>query len=261
MIVDKRIWFLTWVHGHYSGEFKTPLTEHGKHGSWHGFGMIWKTSIDIVSVFPSPGIRETDNIFGWDSLLWPPTVHPATEFSDYFALNLLKMFFFNGFFFMFLTSRWVDECHQYIIAHPPFFGTQNSQGFFHFPGGQLAQRWRGHFWIGQERKQNGDFYRKRCSWNLKLETIHDTLKKLDLFFKLQLTIELCQFLNNYYHSCFFSTWIGWKFGIDTFDMNEPWFKHRRPNACSWITFSSKASPHRQPTGRTQVDGNQFYGAP
>jgi len=30
--------------------------------------MIWKTSRHIVSVFPSPGIEETD-IFGWDSLL------------------------------------------------------------------------------------------------------------------------------------------------------------------------------------------------
>ena len=32
--------------GHYSGEFQTPLTENGKHGSLqlHGFEMIWKTS-------------------------------------------------------------------------------------------------------------------------------------------------------------------------------------------------------------------------
>ena len=185
MIVDKRIWFVTWVHGQYPGEFKT-LTENGKHGSWNGFGMIWKTSRHIVSVFPPPGIEETD-IFGWDNLLWPPAVHPATEFSDYFALNLLKMACFNGFFLMFHTSQWVDECHQYIIAHP-------SDLIFHFPGGQLAQRWRGHFWRVGEKTERQFLLEKM---QLKLETIHDTLKKLDLLFKLQLTIN------------FPNSWIGW----------------------------------------------------
>ena len=124
-----------------------------------------------------------------------------------------------------------------ISSLTPLFWHSKFQVFFHFPGGQLAQRWRGHFWRVGEKTERQVLLEKM---QLKLETIHDTLKKLDLLFKLQMTIN------------FPNSWIGWKFAMDTLDRNQPWFKHRRPNACSWITFSSKASP---PKGI----GNQLEG--
>lgn len=210
MIVDKRIWFVTWVHGHYSGEFKT-LTENGKHGSWH-------------AVFPPPGIEETD-IFGWHSLLWQPTVHPATEFNEYFALNLLKMGYLYGFFSCFTqVNRWMNE---YIIAHPPFLALK-IPGFFPLSRWTTCTKMTRSFLASWRENRTAIFIGKDAvePWNY---TWYSTLKKLDLLFKLQVTIELFQFLNRvYYHSCFFFYLNRVKFWMDTFDMNQPWFKHRRP---------------------------------
>ena len=141
--------------------------------------------------------------------------------------------------------------NEYIIAHPPNFCTQKFQGFFHFPGGQLAQRWRGHFWPVGEKTERRFLLEKM---QLNLETIHDTLKKLDLLFKLQVTIELFQFLNNYYHSCFFSTWIGWNLEW----IHSIWISpdsNIDAQSIEWITFISKASPHRQLEGHRLMEIN------
>lgn len=178
--------FVTWVHGRYSREFKT-LTENGKHGSWHGFGMIWKTSRHIASVFESPGIQETDNIFGWDSLLWPPTLstQPLNSVIISHWTSSTCFFCLNGFLFMFHASQWVHECHQYIIAHPPFLALKIPRVFSTFQVDNLHKDDEVILDRSGEKTKRWLFVKKDAVDQLKLGNyIHDTLKKLDLLFKL-----------------------------------------------------------------------------
>ena len=144
MIVDKRIWFVTWILDTilgYSAEFQTPLTENGKHGSLHGFRIEP----------PQNGILHGSckSIGGW------------------------------------MTS--------YIIAFPPFLHSIPSDPLEQ--GGQLAQRWRGRFGPVSWRENRTMIFIEKDA----VETIHDTLKKFNLLFKLQMTID---FPNSwiYYHS-------------------------------------------------------------
>ena len=129
--------------------------------------MIWKTSRHIVSVFPPPGIEETD-IFGWDNLLWPPTVHPATEFSDYFALNLLKMACFNG-FFRYVSCKSMGGWMPSIYHHSsPFFALKIPRVFPTFQVDNLHKDDEVIFGSVRRDKLNDDFLLKMMqlfSWN------------------------------------------------------------------------------------------------